>query len=248
MGIDRFASCADSEESCSDQSWTTARWLRVSAVAGLLVILATFGIGCGEDDHGSAIVVGPAATATQTPTVGPTVTATPLPSAAGVENLFGSTVQGSGMLTIEPLALIPAYFSACLGGTGVNCIGGSVVYVGSDPGFKEADASESDPTVPLYALPDGVTVTVQVISIDPALSLKFELGTTLTAAGQSLEIGTTPGIHADLEWQLLLPGGAPFDGHPVTLKLTTTSGGFSNSVEFTEVVQPSSGTAPVESD
>ena len=94
--------------------------------------------------------------------------------------------------------------------------------------------------MPLYALPDGVTLSLKVIAIDPDLILAFE-DATLSAAGQSLELGTTPGIHDDLQWELLLPYGAPFDqGHPVTLQLTTTSDGFTDSLQFTETVRPSS--------
>lgn len=156
--------------------------------------------------------------------------------------IYNVRPQGSGALTIDPVPQIPTYFSACIGGSDANCTGGTNIYIGSDPGFKEADATEETPT--LFALPDGVTVGVEVVSIDPALSLKFDTGT-LNAAGQSLEFGTTPGIHADLEWQLALPGGTPFaTGYPVTLKLTTTSSGFTDSAEFTEIVRPSSGTAP----
>lgn len=186
----------------------------------------------------------PAATATETSTPAPTATATPLPTIAGQENLFGSLAQGSGALTIEPVPLIPTYFSDCLGGSGPDCAGGTLLYIGTDPGFEEADADM--PGLPLYALPDGVSVSLEVISIDPDLSLAFE-GGTLDAAGQSLELGTTPGIHADLQWVLVLPSGASLDaGHPVTLKLTTASAGFTDSAEFTEIVKPSSGPPPAE--
>ena len=208
-------------------------------------MLAFMGIGCGGSDNSPPAPTGtPTATATRTPTPSPlpTATTTPLPSIAGEENLFGSTAQGSGALTIDSVPQIPTYFSACLGGSDPDCTGGTNIYIGSDPGFKEADATEATST--LFALPDGVTVGVQVVSIDPALSLKFDDGT-LNAAGQSIEFGTTPGIHADLEWQLALPGGTPFGpGYPVTLKLTTTSSGFTDSAQFTEIVRPSSGTAP----
>ncbi len=204
--------------------------------------------GCGDDDSNN----GPAATATPIPTrtttsvptatTTPTATVTTTPfSIAGQENLFGSTAQGSGALTIQAVPLIPAYFSACLGGSGTNCAGGTIVYSGGDPGFKEAAPDEASP--PLYALPDGVAVSLQVITIDPAVSLIFDNGT-LNAAGQSLDFGTTPGIHADLQWQLTLPGGQPFTDHNVRLKLTTTTSGFTDSVEFTETVQPSSGAPP----
>ncbi len=189
----------------------------------------------------------PTVTATPTGTQEPTATATPLPSVAGQEDLFGSAVQGSGALTINALPQVPVYFSTCLGGTGASCDGGSIVYIGSDPGFKEADTD--DPSFPLFALPAGVTVGLEVIAIDPALSLMFEAGDTLTTAGQSIELGTTPGIHADLEWQLLLPADAPFDaGHPVTLKLTTTTNGYTDSTQFTVTIRPSTGSAPNEPD
>ena len=229
-----------------DATRTVARLVRRgTAAGGLLVLLASLGIGCGDSDNSPPPPTStPTATATRTatPSPSPTATTTPLESIAGQENLFGSTAQGSGALTIDAVQQIPTYFSACLGGSDANCTGGTNIYIGSDPGFKEADESEA--TAQLFALPDGVTVGLQVVSIDPALSLKFDDGT-LNAAGQSVELGTTPGIHADLEWQLALPGGTAFGpGYPVTLKLTTTSNGFTDSAEFTEIVRPSSGTAP----
>lgn len=208
------------------------------------VLMMSIGIGCGSRDNPPpAPITTPTSTVTPTPILPiPTATTTPLPSIAGQENLFGSAAQGSGALTIDSVPQIPTYFSACLGGSDANCTGGTNIYIGSDPGFKEADATEATPT--LFALPDGITVGVQVVSIDPALSLKFD-GGTLNAAGQSIEFGTTPGIHADLEWQLALPGGTPFrTAYPVTLKLTTTASGFTDSAEFTEIVRPSSGVAP----
>jgi hypothetical protein len=217
----------------------------VLSANGLGLLLATLGIGCGgSDSPAPAPTATPSATptVTATPSPLPTATTTPLPSIAGEENVFGSTASGSGALTIDPVPQIPTYFSACLGGSGPDCADGTTIYIGSDPGFKEADESEATPD--LFALPDGVTVSLQVVSIDPALSLMFDNGT-LNAAGQSLELGTTPGIHADLGWQLALPGGTPFGtGYPVTMKLTTTTSAFADSAEFTEIVRPSSGVAP----
>ena len=220
--------------------------VRGAAYAALMLAVVTTVIGCGDEEEGQhpqLSTVTPTQTATHTPEAATgTPTATPLPSAAGIENLFGSSAQGGGALTIEPLAVIPVYFSTCLGGSGDNCDGGSIVYIGSDPGFKEADSTEA--TATLFALPDGVEVSLSVIAIDPALSLKFDNGT-LTTAGQTLKLGTTPGVHADLEWQLFVPASAPFgEPHEVTLQLTTTTRGFTNSAEFTETVQASSGAAP----
>jgi len=208
--------------------------------------VALLAIGCGDNDNEAVLpTASPSPTATAVPpTAGPTATATALPSIAGEENLFGSTTQGGGALTINAVPLIPAYFSTCLGGSAADCTDGSRIYIGSDPGFKEADATEA--TATLFALPDGITVSLEVLTIDPALSLMFEAGT-LNAAGQSLVLGTTPGIHADLEWQVVLSPGASFDaGHEVTLKLTTTASGFTDSVAFTETVQPSTGSPPEE--
>lgn len=221
---------------------TSNRRVTPTLSAAGLVVLTCFGIGCGGSDNTPPAATA-TATATRTPAAPlPTATTTPLPSVAGQENLFGSTAQDAGALTIDAVQQIPTYFSACLGGTGSNCDGGTNIYIGGDPGFKEADASEA--TAELFALPDGVTLSVQVVAIDPAVSLKFEDGT-LNAARQSIELGTTPGIHADLEWQLGLPGGTPFGpGYAVTLKLTTTSSGFTDSAEFTEVLRPSSGSPP----
>ena len=205
---------------------------------GLLAAMS----GCG-DSHDTAPLPATAAT----PTTGPTPTATPLPDISGEENLFGSTAAGGGALTIEAVPQVPVYFSACLGGSGAGCTGGTIIYIGSDPGFEEAEEDEAE--VPLFALPAGVPVSLEVIAIDPAVTLRFDDGGTLSAVGQSLDLGTTTGIHADLEWQLALPADAPFDaGHPVTLKLTTTASGYTDSAEFTTIIRPSTGSPPAETD
>jgi hypothetical protein len=207
-------------------SWTV--------IGGFALFVALAATSCGSDDgtHKKA----PTPTQTPTATAQPTPTATPI-EPPHTENLFGSTEAGGGALTIDPQAEVHVFFSACIGGTGPDCTNGLVVYTGTDPGFEQAE--EDEPDEPLYVLTDGTPVSLEVVSIDDGVSLHFPEGT-LDAAGQSLVLGTTPGIHADLEWQLTSPGGDSA-ARTVRLKLTTTASAYTESEPVTFTLTPSTG-------
>ncbi|HVM96781.1 MAG TPA: hypothetical protein VMT89_10345 [Candidatus Acidoferrales bacterium] len=205
-------------------------WIFVAALS--LVVAA-----CGDDDNSGSVPARP----TSTPTVSATPTATPLPN----ENLFGSSQAAGGSLAVIVRPQVQAFLSTCLGGTGDNCTGGTAIWVGTEPGFEEVE--EDIPSLSLFALPDGVPITLEIVAIDPAISLQFD-DVTLNAAGQTISIGTTPGIHQDLEWHLQLPGGDMTATHSVTFKLTTTSSSFSGSSQYTIPVVPTAGQPPSNDD
>jgi hypothetical protein len=203
----------------------TAGW------AALLLCAMLAAPGCGSDDDGENMGGGSTATPTPSPTVSPTPEEPP-----HTENLFGSTAEGSGALTVDAKSEVEVFFSACLGGTGPTCDNGTVVYTGTDPGFEEAE--EDEPDEPLFVLVDGTPVSLQVTAIEPGVSLKFD-DVTLNAVGQSVLLGTTPGVHRDLEWTLSAAGGEGVpEGRSVSLKMTTTSSTYTESAEFTVTLQP----------
>ncbi len=218
---------------------------RVCAAGVAFCVLAAVS-GCGSDSiQTSTATATPLPTETATPL--PTFTATSRPTSTPTprenENLFGSTQTGGGTLTIDsPLGetgqpTVDIYLS--------NSIGGNDIYIGTDPGFKEAEADE--PSFPLFTLTDGIPITLEIVAIDPAVNLIFDQPdgvVTLTQAGQSIGIGTTPGIHQDLEWQLTVPTGSSASGHSVSVKLTTASSTYRESAVQTLQLLPTAGQPP----
>jgi hypothetical protein len=216
--------------------------LRLVSLLGVLTLIGAAGCGSDNGNHTQA--------ASPTPTLVPTSTPSPSPTATPTEgepehseNLFGSTAPGGGALVVDAAASVDVSLSQCIGGSGDNCAGGTAIYVGTDPGFKEY-TDESGET--LYPLIDGIPVSLEVTAIDPGVALIFEGGLSLTAVGQSAPLCppepsaacTTPGIHADLQWQLTVPGS---DTQPrnVSFKLTTTSSAYTESAVYTAALTPS---------
>jgi len=207
---------------------------RVIAMAGTALLFVFALGGCGSDDDN---IPTPGPTATRTGTATPSAVPTPTPTPEEpphTENLFGSTEEGSGALTVDAAAEVHVAFSACIGGTGDECIGGTAIYIATDPGFEQAE--EDEPDEPLFVLADGVPVSLEVTAIDEGINLVFG-SVTLNAVGESVLFGTTPGLHADLEWQLALPGGDT-EGRSVSLKLTTTSSLYTESEVFDVTLVP----------
>ena len=200
-----------------------------TATIAIVAMLALVAAGCG--DNGESLSLN----ATPTPAV-----ATPTPAEeAGPELHFGATGSGSGMLALASDDIpIVEMFPTCLGGTGASCTGGSIVYMGTDPGFPSITAD--DLQQPLYRIADGTEVHLLVTAIDPNVSLTFN-DTPLNAVGQSLVLGTTP-LHADGSWQFVIAGGTTATPHMVTLQLTTPSSAYTASAPFALALTPSAGT------
>lgn len=156
----------------------------------------------------------------------------PDPLLEHAEFLLASTEEGGGRLTGQfefdrPIGL---FFNTCLGGTGEHCEGGTAVYSSVSPGFEPLE--EDDAQQSLYTLADGTEITLEVTAIDEELSLRIE-DTVLDDAGDSVVLGETPEIHADVTSQLALPGGPPSGEYEVSFRLHTTSETYDDSQEFT---------------
>ncbi len=148
-----------------------------------------------------------------------------------LEIVVASAADGSGALVAHPefdtTEAIPLFFDDCLGGEGEECTGGTRLYSAVNPGISPLEESEPDESI--YALPEGVTVTLEVTAL--AEGLTIWLGeTTLDSVGDTVALGTTPEFHADLQTQLALASGSEAaESYAAAFKLTTTANGFSTS-------------------
>lgn len=188
---------------------TRGRYSALLLAAGLGVLFAH---GCGDDDG-----------------VAP-VPPTPTPHPGPPHSLMrvGSTQPGGGNLTVNEIPTAFLVPTACLGGSGDDCAGGTVVYSGSSPGFNSPTGD--DPALPLYVLPDGVEVRIELTAIDPDTSLLIS-GFTLNEVGESAAVNTTPELHNHPTWQFVAPGGA---GHPEEhhMSFRLRANGFGDSAEI----------------
>lgn len=175
--------------------------------------------GCGEDDGNGG---GSGSTATPTPT------ATPEPGPPHSQLRVGSTEPSGGMLTVESVPTAFVVPMACLGGTGDTCEGGVVVYGGNSPGFNTL--TEENPGLPIYQLPDGVEVRVELTAVETDASVRIS-GVTLDDVGEEAVVNTTPELHNHPAWQLAAPGG---DAHPSDrhLSIRLHADGFDSSEEI----------------
>ena len=146
--------------------------------------------------------------------------------AHGPEMLLGSTAANGGALGLS------YDFSTLNSVTPTVSIGGLTLSTSVFPGFEWLQ--EDAPDLDLFALKSGTPFSMQVVSIDAGLSIKFG-SVTLKAAGDSTVVGTTtriPGDHVHPEWQLLLPD-AVTGTYRVSFRVTTSARGFSQSPVYT---------------
>jgi hypothetical protein len=95
------------------------------------------------------------------------------------------------------------------------------------------DRKQGEPDELLYALAEGTVVTLAVTAIDAGLTIRVG-DTLLDGVGDTVDLGTTPEFHADLESQLALSGGGePSGTYSASLKLTTTSATYTASEVIT---------------
>jgi cysteine-rich repeat protein len=132
-----------------------------------------------------------------------------------------STVAGGGALATdhdfgEP---VPVFESVCAGGI---CL-----YSSTDPGF----VTPASPAAGLFPLDAGTTVSLEVLAMDDAVSIKVG-AVVLNEVGESAELGTALSLHRHPSWQLQLPEGEVGE-YTAAFKLTTPSSKYADSVQFT---------------
>ena len=179
---------------------TIGRMTRIGSQVGtVLLVAALMTWGCGE--HTVAV---------------PLAAATPTPGHTGPPHSLmrvGSAEPNGGALAVDTVPPALLVESACVGGTGHECTGGTVVYNETSPGFNAVTAD--DPSLPVYVLPDGVEVSLELTAVDPDASVIIS-GVVLNTVGQAAVVNTTPELHNHPTWQMVAPGGTlPGEKHIV---------------------------------
>lgn len=120
-------------------------------------------------------------------------------------------------------------FVQCFGDSSDDCSAGIRLYSSEEPGFVQLTEDHADEG--FFALPDGVEVTLELVSKDVEASLALETGT-LDQPGDTVVLGSTPDLHAHGSWQLAIPGSeTPQDEYTITLRVLA-SGSFSASTDY----------------
>jgi uncharacterized repeat protein (TIGR04052 family) len=163
-----------------------------------------------------------------------------------VEIDVASSSAGGGHLIADPqfdvISPLELFFAECFGGTGDDCTGGMRLFTAANPGFVPIDAS--DAVQSLFTLADGTPVTLTITALDAGLTLIFA-NTMLDHVGASVLLGQTPNFHADLQAQLVLPGGGPPSGtFAAGFQLSTSSSQYQSSDPIRVKYVPSLDTAP----
>lgn len=106
------------------------------------------------------------------------------------------------------------------------CFGGSCLYTTTDPGFRTPD--EDRPGESLYAVSAGTDVFLEIVAIDPAVSLQVA-GVVIDTPGEAAELGTAQGVHIHPLLQAVVDEGET-GVYPVSFKLT--GAGYSESATY----------------
>lgn len=136
--------------------------------------------------------------------------------------LVASSARGGGnLVAVVPSTARVRVFESL-------CAGGMCLYSSADPGF--IGLTQERPADGHFVLNGNVAVRLQLVGGDAAASLKVG-PTLLRSPGDHAALGNGPGLHNHPSWQLTLPQGTIGD-YDVTLKLTTTARGYSESLPF----------------
>lgn len=196
-----------------------------------LLALALAATGCDDDDGRKK--TNPLSTSTPTATTTPTVTPTPEDHGPPHSIMrIGSTVEDSGVLTVDAVPIAFMLPSACLGGGGDDCIGGTVVYAETSPGFNELETD--DPNLPIYILPDGIEVSVEITAVDADAGVLLS-GVLLDEVGETAVVNTTPHLHNHPTWQMVASGGEHPADRQISFRLVAD--GFAPSEIITVTLQ-----------
>lgn len=115
-----------------------------------------------------------------------------------VDLIIGSTEPGGGALVMDYDFGLPfEVFES-------RTIGGFTLWSGTDPGFAQAETDEPDEGV--YALEDGVIVSLEVTALEAGTQFQFG-DVTVNEVGERVALGTVPALHGHGEWQVTLPEG-----------------------------------------
>jgi len=161
----------------------------------------------------------PSNSPTHTNTQVPTVTPTPTEGHHGPPHSImrvGSTESGSGALTVDGVPIAFVAESACVGGTDEHCDEGMIVYTGTSPGFD--DLTADDPNKPIYVLPEGIEVSIEITAIEADVSVLIS-GVVLDEVGETASVNTTGHLHNHPTWTLVAPAGAAVSDRQITFRL-----------------------------
>ena len=147
--------------------------------------------------------------------------------------LIASTAPNGGRVAVEFDFSEEVVLGApqCIGGDGDECDGGIVLFGSESPGFDAL--FEDEPGEGLYALPEGIDVSLELVDHSPEASF-FINGTLLDTAGASVVLGKSrEGLHVHGEFQLAFPAGTETDGeYFLAFRLTTDSPAFAASEDY----------------
>ena len=139
-----------------------------------------------------------------------------------------STTDGGGALVVQWDFTKPAQtFESFCAPDNSSCL-----YSNIDPGFMAPTEAIADSGY--YRLVDGTTVSVEVVSADPGLSMNVN-GQKLYQPGDTALLGTMPTIHVHPSWQLVVPGGVFGDYH-ISYQLKSGSPEYTDSAVYELVV------------
>lgn len=136
----------------------------------------------------------------------------PSPDDGHVDLIIGSTEPSGGALVLDYDFGLPfEVFES-------TTIGGFTLWSGTDPGFAQAETDEPDEGV--YALEDGVTVSLEVTALEAGTRFRFG-DVTVDEVGERVALGTVPDLHGHGEWQVTLPEGVETGDYPFSFRVVS---------------------------
>ena len=138
-----------------------------------------------------------------------------------------STQPGGGALTIyfdfahQKIQTAPSF-----------CAAGQCLYSTIDNGFITTTPA---PAADYYSLVDGTDVSLQIVAIDPGVSVHVN-GVALAKAGDMALLGTAPTLHNHPSWQITVPQGTALADYPLSFKLTTPSALYTDDTIYDVIV------------
>jgi hypothetical protein len=142
----------------------------------------------------------------------------------------GSTASGTGALTVDDVPIAFVAESACVGGTGEECDGGMIVYTGTSPGFD--DLTTDDPNTPIYVLPEGIEVSIEITAIEAGASVLIS-GAMLDEVGEMAVVNTTGHLHNHPTWTLVAPAGEAVADKQIAFRLHAAGFQSSDAIDLT---------------